>query len=188
MSFFLTYKLRGVAVSPHYSQEQQDQKDQQDPKSQSFRFRTKLIQAAHFNLLWPNKIYIIGVMEEFKTGAAFTLRKKKRAQVSWNFSEIGDELDTLWSFNRAKITIFSGKTHYFCGMMLKNRNRFSGFRTSYQLLSIFFPQTLTSLFDATSCHKTLAVRLVRPQHQASRESKWQNSVTMRKGGESMQTP
>jgi len=30
-------------------------------------------QAAHFNLLWPNEVHIIGVMEEFETGATFTL-------------------------------------------------------------------------------------------------------------------
>jgi hypothetical protein len=38
-------------------------------------------QAAHFNLLWPNEIHIIGVMEEFETGATFTLGPAH--QVPW---------------------------------------------------------------------------------------------------------
>ena len=97
-------------------------------------------QAAHFNLLWPNEIHIIGVMEEFETGATFTLPGPAfppgamygmygNSAFYWRW--IGDELD----------------------MMLRNINRFSGISTCCQIwhrrshfVSCIMPQNASSIF------------------------------------------
>ena len=70
---------------------------------------------------------------------------------------------------------------YELDMMLRNRNKFSGFSTCCQIwhrlshfVSCIMPQNASS---------GLWLSATEPSG-----SEWQNSVTMRKGGESMQTP
>ena len=95
------------------------------------RFHTH--QAAHFNLLWPNEIHIIRVMEEFETGAAFTLQGPAFPPGAMYGNSV--ELDMNWIWCSETETGFRVLAHV------------AKFGTDSHIL---FHD-----FHATSCHKTL---------------------------------